>query len=200
MRPEDDNDDDDTLDELTEAIDRLWEARRKWHDPAAGPLPEWVPAPIKTRYLSIWEDLLGRYSHEKVRALIKRYKRLGKEGINWEWIGVEPRKLHEDIGFLAHLEYALFLGKSEGLRELAGEDARRGRKVLDGSKESYEQLYGNAAEKELKYSEYQLSVDQLHKDHPQWGYRAIAQTAAEKFRVSERTIRSHTKNPKSRKA
>jgi len=200
MRPEDDNDDDATREALAQAIDRNREAKQNWHDPAVGPLPEWVPAPIKTRYPNIWAGLFRSYRYKEVRKLIERYNRLGEKRIKWKWIGVEPHKLFEDIGFLANLEYALSLGESEGLRELAGDDARGGRKSRVGAKAGHEAVYGTPAEKELRYSKYQETVDQVHKENPQWGYRAIAQTAAEAFHVTERTIRSHTKNPKSPKA
>lgn len=201
MRSKDDPDLDDQLEEVGKEVTQYLEVKEQWYDPAIGPLPEWVPAPIKTRYTTIWDRLAqpycekpGIYSYEQVRALIKRYKHLGKDGVEWEWIGIEPHKLFDDIGFVANVEYAVSIGEYEGIKELAGDDAWRGRKTINGARHSRDHKKDLA-----RWTAYLATVGEIHRRNPRRSNDRVFKVAADRHDVSKKTIeRAHKQNKKER--
>ena len=75
--------------------------------------------------------------------------------------------------------------------------AMRGRKVQEGGRKGHEERYGTVDEKLTERGEWQKFVNESHAERPDKPYRSHAIKAASQFGVSERTIRKHTKNPKS---
>ena len=72
-------------------------------------------------------------------------------------------------------------------------DAGRGKKVLDGAKQSHEQTHGTPEQKQRKWTEYQKEVDHLCKLHSNWSKANIYLIVSRKFGVASRTIRRHTR-------
>lgn len=187
MQPEDDPDLTDELYEAARQITRLLEEKENRYDPAIGPLPEWIPAPIKSRYATVWDALLGRYPYQRIRKLIDRYKRLGN-GVEWEWIGAEPRKLFDDIGRLAHVEYAVALGWRAGLIELAGDHGWQGRKSVNSGKLGHEATHGTDAKKIEKWTAYLATAGEIYKRNPHLRKSRVFQLTADHHDKCKKTV------------
>jgi hypothetical protein len=85
------------------------------------------------------------------------------------------------------------------VHESLGADAERGRKVIDGSRKGYKEAHGSPvaiAQRDQLRGSYQQEVQRLYKEEPRRTYRKIAELAGKTFRVSERTIRKYTSNPR----
>lgn len=146
-------------------------------------LPEWLPEPIKEKIDRTWIFLSEKYTYQQIIDCIKSYA------------SDEPRvpnEIMEAIGALAEVHYAVTLGEKDGLELLAGPDARRGRKVHQGSKDGHAAVHGTSEEKQERWGQYQADLKQAHKEHPLWKITALRKSVAKKHGVSLTTIRNNT--------
>ncbi len=146
-------------------IGRLLRAQARPHVIFRRRLQNWVPEPMAQRYASIAAQWLKIIGARGLELAVREFPRLGEKGCRF----VHPGKIEkvedlgrflDDIGFLAHVQYAISLGEHEGLRLLAGEDAVRGRKVVKAAGE------GGKARRHLTRDRWQVLANAYWKDHP----------------------------------
>jgi hypothetical protein len=129
---------------LDEIDKRKAELEKSPYDGVLGVPPDWVPLPIIDRFRQTRDRVLSDwgYTPEVAREWIDRYCRIGEENDDWFYPGNYPngRYLDSDyfvktIGVLANLRWAISLGPEEGLRELVGDHAVRGYKIVSSGSE-----------------------------------------------------------------
>lgn len=172
----------------------------KWehveYDGIKGFPPEWVPQPHKKRFhtarsalfftvkenkasyseiRSRFDDLVANKNHRIVLAIMRDHK-----------------DYDEYLFFLVDLFKAVLLGSEKGLGLLAGPDAVRGRKVLDGVLYAHEQAHGTKQEKENRWAQYYADCVEVKHQHPHWRLTAVRQEVADKHGVNLKTIERHT--------
>ena len=129
------------------------------YDGVQGVPPCWIPVPVIERFRDTRDRVLDDWGYTpcQAREWIERYCRIGQDDDDWFYPGFYPcgRELDPDyfletIGILAKLRWAISLDQEEGLKELSGEHAVRGYKIISsaskGGKERAEQY---SSEKEL---------------------------------------------------
>lgn len=153
-------------------------------------LPDWIPEPNVTRLRHTLKRLLSEISLEGIEAHAKAY---GEEN-HPPYPGSirDVQRFIDDIGYLAQLAYAVRLGKKEGLILLAGKDAARGRKNVDGAKKGHEETHGTPEEKAARWAGYQAALERVHEEHPTRLIGACQQQVADDAGVSLKTIKRHT--------
>jgi len=116
-----------------DASEQVSEQRRAaTYDGVLGKLPEWVPKWHQHKFNETRNRLLDRYlfgerlQHEQIVAWINEYGVLAEEN-EGQFAPFIPREIYQEIGYLAHLRYAVSLGSEEGLVMLAGDNAVLGR-------------------------------------------------------------------------
>lgn len=126
-------------DEITARLEALWNRENESADNAINTLfpdfPDWIPEPNLLRLREVLKRLLSEIPLEGIEAHAKAYG----EDKHPPYPGSvrDVRRFLDDIGYLAHLAYAIGKGKMIGLKELAGADAvaaARGIENLLGTK------------------------------------------------------------------
>ncbi len=177
----------------------------KRYDGVLGRLPQWVPEWHQKQFDVTRNRLLDNGVHGKplspdiVQGYIKIYTELGvtrdsavaKPGEEMdapEWI---PPEVMEDVGYLAHLRWAISLGEDRGLLELSGKMAERGAAYTRRTKRGGEK--GAEAKREESDAKRIVQVAQglLRNGEKR---RGLAGILAPRFSVSERHINRILKN------
>lgn len=191
------------------------------YDGVAGTVPEYF-APFDIEFYDIRNQLLHKYNEEREEAkrhnldnpltsnddgdahqdilnYMKWYEENNKPGMHIYDVEPDYKHLHyvpiedeDKIAFLCKMKRAVRLGRIEGMRLLAGDNAARGAKAIVTAKLGHEEVYGTSKEKEQLWKEYQSSLIEVHKKHPNWKLTAIRQQVAEDYGVSLKTIQRHT--------
>lgn len=108
------------------------------YDGVAGRLPEWVPEWHKNEFRKIRDKLLDtplygeEVSRENIILWMDNYCALGSLRVGVCSSGFIPPEVWDDVGYLAHIRYAVSLDKEKGLLLLAGEQAVKGERFSSG--------------------------------------------------------------------
>jgi hypothetical protein len=149
------------------------------YDGVLGQLPEWAAEWHQEHFLFIRNRLLdngyqgNKLTPKEILTFMDRYRDLGE--VEGEDI---PRELWDDIGYLAHVRYAVSLGDKEGLLLLSGKDAARGRKVAKGASEGHVRAHGTPEKKQARWSSYQAHIDKLHEQFPTYTHHKLCGIAS----------------------
>lgn len=101
-------------------------------DAIYGPLPQWIPLPSIDRARRIIQGLLNDgFPLSVITRLVGEAER---DELSFPGIVNDPSAFAQSVYELAHLRYAISLGKLEGLRCLSGEQARHGQVFREGRK------------------------------------------------------------------
>lgn len=101
-------------------------------DAIYGSLPQWMPMPSIDRARRIIQGLLNDgFPLSVITRLVGEAER---DELSFPGIVNDPSAFAQSVYELAHLRYAISLGKLEGLRCLAGEQARHGQVFKDGGR------------------------------------------------------------------
>lgn len=181
-----------------------WE--RELYDGVKGQPPEWVPLPVRDKFtveqLHVFADVVLRRAYDYSAALmeVERYATDDDYPLLNELVRAQGGNISVQAQKTQYLGYVLRcvrLGKNDGLRLLAGDDAVRGRKTLDSSKAGHEAKHGTKAQKRARYQAYQAEMDRLKESNPRLSRDARAQATERKFRATtiracKKTILRHT--------
>lgn len=97
-----------------------------------GEMPNWIPAPSIERARRTVQKLINDgFSSE---GICQRVAEAEKDNLTFPGIVTDPGAFAQSVYELAHLRYAISLGKSKGLRVLAGDQAEHGQRFKDGRK------------------------------------------------------------------
>lgn len=97
-----------------------------------GEMPHWIPSPSIERARRIVQKLLNDgFSADGIQQRVVEAER---DELIFPGIVTDPSAFAQSVYELAHLRYAISLGKSKGLRVLAGEQAEHGQRFKDGRK------------------------------------------------------------------
>lgn len=95
-------------------------------------MPNWIPAPSIERARRTVQKLINDgFSSE---GISQRVAEAEKGRLTVPGIVTDPSAFAQSVYELAHLRYAISLGKSKGLRALAGDQAEHGQLFKDGRK------------------------------------------------------------------
>ncbi len=97
-----------------------------------GEIPHWIPAPSIERAKRTIQKLINDGFPSE--GISQRVAEAEKDELTFPGIVADPSAFAQSIYELAHLRYAISLGKSKGLRVLAGEQAEHGQRFKDGRK------------------------------------------------------------------
>ncbi len=174
-------------------IGRLLRAQARHREFFLGRLPNWVPEPVAQRFANIAAEWLKIIGARGLKLTVREFPRLGDKGCRF----VHPGKIEkvedldrflDDIGFLAHVRYVISLGEHEGLRLLAGEDAARGRTVVQGAALGGRERAFPNAEKQRWWDRFQ----ELRARNPRITVNNAANRIANEIRQSRRLDVSET--------
>jgi hypothetical protein len=154
-------------------------------------LPDWIPEPNLIRLRAVLKRLLSEVSIETIEEHAKAYG----EDDHPPYPGIiqDVRLFIDDIGYLAHLAYAINIGETAGLKELAGRSAAHGRKISKNIQKVHEDKHGTKEEKETRWAEYQAALEDTHRKHPTWKVGACQDEVANCLGVCKKTIQRNTK-------
>jgi hypothetical protein len=97
-----------------------------------GEIPNWIPNPSVERARRTIQKLLDDGLSED--SIGQRVTEAEKDALTFPAIVADTAAFAQSVYELAHIRYAISLGKLRGLRLLAGEQAEHGQRFKDGRK------------------------------------------------------------------
>ena len=117
---------------IRESLESNFNRHEQAFDGLMGKLPDWVPEPVKTRFYDCRRKLRTQYPDSQIIEWMNQCDELEeiiKRGLNDAIsFNYPPPEVTDETKTLAHVRYAVSLEETEGLRELAGEQAVKGKK------------------------------------------------------------------------
>ena len=121
---------------IRESLESNFNRHEQAFDGLMGKLPDWVPEPVKTRFYDYRRKLRTQYPDSQIIELMNQCDELEeiiKRGLNDAIsFNYPPPEVTDETKFLASVRYAVSLEETDGLRELAGEQAVKGKAFSSG--------------------------------------------------------------------
>jgi hypothetical protein len=174
-------------------------------------IPAWIPEAnrieieeavsqsLRQEYSSQTEHdkaIQKKYSKENIRYFMNQFSMMVDENGSK---GDFPHTMTRHLGALVYYQSIIKLGQEKGLEKLIGEaygkDLQFGKNRRKQVKEFSQK--GVAARKSYtsKWKEYAVALKNLHRQKPKLTFSRLCELIARKFKVSQKTIQRHTKNP-----
>ena len=117
---------------IRELLESNFNLHEQAFDGLMGKLPDWVPEQVKTHFYDCRRKLQTQYPDSQIVEWMNQCDELteiSKNGLN-DAISFDypPPEVEDETKSLARVRYAVSLEETEGLRELAGEQAVKGKK------------------------------------------------------------------------
>jgi hypothetical protein len=185
------------LEAMNKALDKVEDIAGREYDGVLGRLPEWVPEPERTRFLTTRRALLEEYPVKNIHRFMIAQEKRWDGGFSF---GPNmPSEIEERVDTLNDIKKLVSLGEQKGLKAILGEERFnhqiRGEKVLNAAKKAHVQTHGSSAEQKNKWKKMQVSLNKLHRQNFGKTYDWLCKTVSEKFNCSQRTIERRTTNP-----
>jgi hypothetical protein len=179
---------------LLAGIDRIFQADCKFESDVIatlyGPLPDWLPEsvpPFLGRAIASLRH--AKQSVEAIAKLVAKERRCALETVPGTVLDVT--NFFESVNYLAHVQWALSLGKPRAIQELAGSDA-----VIGNRSRMHQRTLpklGNAAKKKQaleKRRKWKAIGTALRSKHPEKPNTWLAKQIARESGGKESSIRS----------
>lgn len=155
-----------------------------------GEIPDWLPLPSKSSATRNIQYLFGiGLSEDEIAQHVKEAR---ADALSYPGNIIDSVAFSMQVYELAKLADSVALGVNDGLRELAGNDAVRGNKVIWGAKSGHQSTHGTEAEK----LDFCLKVKEMCKNmksrNPALGITEIRRRVAKELDVSPKTIQRYT--------
>ena len=115
---------------LADRYDELEERANAPYDGAVGGLPDWVPEHFQIEFEETRNILFNSLSHAEILGYLQRFDKFLDP--NYDGRELFPAQFIQRIGRLRCYQKAIALGKIDGLRFLAGDNAAKGAKFPAG--------------------------------------------------------------------
>ena len=115
---------------LAGRYDELEERANAPYDGAVGGLPDWVPQHFQIEFEETRNILFNSLSHAEILGYLQRFDKFLDP--NYDGRELFPAQFIQRIGRLRCYQKAIALGKIDGLRFLAGDNAAKGAKFPAG--------------------------------------------------------------------
>jgi len=162
-----------------------------------GQLPAWLPEPVLPQIERAITSLRqAEQSDERIAELVAA-ARTGRLVDAIPGTALDLTDFLKSVYELAHVQWALGLGKARAIEELSGERAARD---YQRSKQGNEKRYGTEAQLRSRNSDIRAKAEALQARNPRLGVNAVASQLAPAFRLSaghiKRILRLESELPK----
>lgn len=155
-----------------------------------GEIPDWLPLPSKSSATRSIQYLFGIGLAED--EIAQHVKEARADALSYPGKIIDSAAFAMQVYELAKLADSVTLGSSDGLKELAGSDAVRGRKVLSAAQKGHEIAHGSADKKNTEISEIRNRCKAIRARNAALGISEIRRKVAAELNRSVKTIQRHT--------